>query len=206
MESFIPLFNSNFFIGLITLVVGGFAIYLYKRKNADTRRDAAKIILQEIRRAEDIINDYKEHGQYKFTKKIIATNSWAKNIHHFVGDLDPDELDKISNLYSTGEYLDLIIGKISDVKFEENVKVFEENISKISRALSGGIPISNQAQEASGGQIQSGQQPISAPVAMAIPVSIPAPWKKLLDEITYRYEPVYHSTVAEKLKKIAQLK
>jgi len=199
IDQIILFFNSNFFVGLITLFVGGFAIYLYFRKNSDTKQNAAKIILQEIRRAEDIINDYKEHGQYRFTKKIIATNSWAKNIHHFVGDLDQDELDKISNLYSTGEYLDSIITKVSDTMFETNVKSFEENIKKVSNIVSDN-------QNTYSGQLQSGQQPINIKPVVKLPIVMETPWKKLLDEITYKYEPIYHSTIAAKLKKIAKLK
>lgn len=205
MGILISFLNSNFFVGFTTFIVGGFAIYLYKRKNADSKRDAAKIILQEIRRAEDIINDYKEHGQYKFTKKIIATNSWAKNIHHFVGDLDQDELDKISNLYSTGEYLDSIITKVSDVKFEAGVKVLEENIERISSIVSKSVITAN-APDISGGQLQSGQQTLKTEKFATLPITLPAPWKMLFDDITYKYEPIYHSTIAEKLKKIAQLK
>jgi len=195
--------NSNLLPTLATILAAFAAFLVYRKQKADTKKDAAKIILQEIRRAEDIISDYKEHGQYKFTKKIIATNSWAKNIHHFVGNLDQDELDKISDLYSTGEYLDLVISKISDVKFEENVKLYEENIDRILRSVQSP---QEQAPEASGGQVQSGQQPTRFPVVANIPISIPAPWKKLLDDITLGYEPIYHSTIAEKLKEIAQVK
>ena len=199
IDQIILLFNSNFFVGLITLIVGGFAIYLYFKKNSDAKRNAAKIILQEIRRAEDTINDYKEHGQYRFTKKIIATNSWAINIHHFVGELDQDELDKISNLYSTGEYLDSIITKVSDTMFKTNVKSFEENIKKVSNIVS-------DSQNTYGGQLQSGQQPSNIKSIVKLPIVMETPWKKLLDEITYKYEPIYHSTIAAKLKKIAKLK
>ena len=99
-------FNSNLPSTLATILAALAAFVVYNKQKSDTKRDAAKIILQEIRRAEDIISDYKQNGGYQFAKKIIATNSWSKNIHLFVGDLDNDELDRISNLYSTGEYLD----------------------------------------------------------------------------------------------------
>ena len=201
--------KANALIAFITFLVGILVVYLYIKQKEDTKKDAAKIILQEIRRAEDIINDYKEHGQYKFTKKIIATNSWAKNIHYFVGDLDPDELDKISNLYSTGEYLDSIITKVSDTKFETGIKVFEENIERISNLVSKGTITAN-VPDISGGQLQSGQQPlntkqINTKQIIKLPITIPAPWKNLLDDITFKYEPIYHSTITDKLKKIAKV-
>ncbi len=70
--------NSGFFTGLATILTAIVAIFLYYWEQRKKKRDAAKIIIQEIRRAEDLISEYKECGGYKFTKKIIATNSWAK--------------------------------------------------------------------------------------------------------------------------------
>ncbi len=203
MENFVLFLNSNFFVGLITFMVGGFAIFLYKKKNFDTKRDAAKIILQEIRRAEDIVSDYKEHGLYQFTKKIIATNSWAKNIHHFVGDLDQDELDKISNLYSIGEYLDKIIEKISDYNFAKGIQGFEQGITELQQKLQTQFQ-SPQPASVTGGTPQSDSQ-IKA-ITLPLNINIRAPWKDLLDLVTLKYEPIYHSTIAEKLKTIAKIK
>jgi len=189
--------NNN--LGLVTFIAATIAYLVYWKQKQDKKRNAAKIVLQEVRRAEDIISDYKDHRQYKFTKKIIATNSWARNIHHFVNDLNADELDKISNLYSLGEYLDSIITKISDKKFNDCIKERE-----------GRVPIY---------QPLVVQQPVNAPTLGDQPMgqqhaAIPnlqieimsAPWQKLLDEITLNYEPIYHSTIINKLKRIAKLK
>ena len=123
--------NSNIFTGIATIFTAIVAITLYYWEQRKKKRDAAKIIIQEIRRAEDLISEYKEHGAYKFTKKIIATNSWAKNIHYFVGDLAQDEVDQISSLYSTGEYLDTIIAKVSDKNFDEQVELYKNEIKHI---------------------------------------------------------------------------
>jgi hypothetical protein len=35
---------------------------------------------------------------------------------------------------------------------------------------------------------------------------IDPPWKKILDLITYKLEPMYHTIIAEKLKRITKLK
>ena len=183
MNQILDFLNNN--IGLVTILVGFLAYGVYWKQNRDNKKDAAKIILQEIRRAEDIISDYKENGQYHFTKKIIATNSWAKNIHHFVGNLDADELDKISNLYSTGEYLDSIITKVSDFKFDDNINQFK-NIFQQQLPIK---PV----------EMTAGSNVVNIPV----PITIQAPWKGLLDGITLKYEPIYHSTIVDKLKKIS---
>ena len=47
--------NSSFFLALVTFFVGGIAIFLYLIQKINKKRDASRIILQEIRRAEDII-------------------------------------------------------------------------------------------------------------------------------------------------------
>jgi len=120
--------NSNFFVALITLVVGVIAICIYVVQKIENKKDAARIIIQGIRRAEEIISDYRETQSYQFAKKIIATNSWNKNIHYFVSDLDNDELDKISELYSTGEYLDYLIKKISDTTLEYEVQLIKDSV------------------------------------------------------------------------------
>ena len=201
MENYL---NSNIFTGLATMITALIAIVLYYWEQKKKKRDASKIIVQEIRRAEDIINEYKEHGAYKFTKKIIATNSWAKNIHLFVGNLDQDELDKVSNLYSTGEYLDSIIVKISDTNFEDNVKVYKENIQRAIVVMNNNI---QSDQSTATNEIPATEKITdSKPARDLIPVkiNIPAPWKILLDEVSYRYEPIYHSNICEKLRNIAK--
>jgi len=179
--------NSNFFLAFVTLLVGGIAIMLYLVQKINKKRDAARIIVQEIRRAEDIISDYKETGSYQFAKKIIATNSWAENIHLFVGDLDNDELDKISDLYSTGEYLDNLVGEISQVTLKDEIDRGKEILAHLQQQT----------------LIQPQQQ--SQVANVVIPSILPV-WKGRLDLVSNRIEPIYHSSIVDKLKKIAKLK
>ena len=124
-EKIILFFNSNFFIALVTLIVGGLAIYLYLKQKTDKKRDAASLILQEIRYAEQQIRNARSMGaNYYFANKLLPTNNWDNNIHLFVNDLDEIEIDLISQFYSQATYLDCVINKISD----------HENRLKIIRA------------------------------------------------------------------------
>ena len=166
----------------ITFLVGVLAYLIYRIQKRDNRRDAARIIIQEIRRAEDIIADYKHTGSYQFAKKIIATNSWTKNIHYFVGDLTNDELDKISDLYSTGEYLDNLIREISQITLEHEIERAKE-LSKQQLLL------------------QS-----SEPSKTILVPGLPPVWKARLDAVSLKLETIYHSTIVGKLKKIAKIK
>ncbi len=197
------MFFKDSFDGLATLLTALVAIGLFYWEQIKKKRDAAKIVVQEIRRAEDVINEYKEHGEYRFTKKIIATNSWARNIHYFVGNLEQDEIDKVSNLYSIGVYSDSIIEKVSDQNFEDGVKVFKEQIKQIASGLQNAMP--NGQSTASGNQSSEPSNVIANKI-IPIKINIPPPWKMLLDEISYKYEPIYHSEICIKLKRIAGFK
>jgi hypothetical protein len=167
-------------------MVGGGAICLYIIQKKDARSDAAKIILQEIRRAEDVIFFYKESGKFKFTQKIIANNSWGKNIHYFVNDLTQDELDKISNLYSVGEFLDKVIYHVHEWQFNYNSDLFYEKTPKIKVLAS--IESGNPATETKEVLVEKPTSPF---------------WTPMFKTIVDKYEPIYHSTVVEKIKEIA---
>ena len=209
--------NSNFFLAIITLLVGSTVIYLYLKQKIDSKKDAAKIILQEIRRAENIIFDFREHKQFKFTKKIIATNSWSKNIHYFVDDLSIDELDKISTLYSTGEYLDQIIKMVSDNKFDARIhkslidqaqQQVNSQMSKFIEAKSV-VPVQN---ESTASVQQNKPNPVLTSAPPHSPISINLHFDSFIStdilfvQIVDSYDPIYHSDICLKLKKIAKIK
>ncbi len=181
---------------LATFLVGGIAILLFYIERRRKKIDSARIILQEIRRAEQIINEYKEHGEYKFFKKLVATDSWDANIHFFVGDLDQDEIDKISTLYSTGKYLDAIIAKASDT----NYRLQEENFTRQTQQIVSQLPLKENNSFSN-----KTDKKIEPSSSGELSFALKSPWKDLLDAITFAYEPIYHSNIGRKLKKIAHL-
>ncbi len=112
-------FNSQFFIALVTLIVGSFAIFLYLKQKEDYKRQAASLILQEIRYAEQLIRASNQGNLgyiYGLAAKLLPTNSWNDNIHLFLNDLEETEIDLISRFYSKTAYLDVLISKVSDFK------------------------------------------------------------------------------------------
>lgn len=105
--------NSN--LGFVTVAVGLIAWVIYWKQKRDNKRDAATLILQEIRYAEQQIRNARTFGSlYFFGDKLLPTNSWHKNINLFVNDLEPTGIDLISKFYSCAGYLDAVIGRISD--------------------------------------------------------------------------------------------
>lgn len=115
--------NSNIFIALVTLIAGLVAYHVYILQKKEIKANAAKLIIQEIRYAEEqirsarILSQSKEETSYYMGYKILPTNSWHKNIHFFVEDLkEENQIDLISQFYSQAAYLDNIIKIISDEK------------------------------------------------------------------------------------------
>ncbi|MFZ2975273.1 MAG: hypothetical protein WA055_01410 [Candidatus Moraniibacteriota bacterium] len=215
--------NSVFLSWLVTLIVGIVAIVLYIVQKIDNKKDAAKTILQEIKRAEKIISDYKEHGHFKFTKKIIATNSWANNMHYFIEEMPFENLDKISDLYSTGEYLDSIIKMVSDINFDSRIHDDIKNQAKeqVNQQLSPFIqkinnfssePQSSTSSSITIGNISDKQRssfldPIPKNINIGVNLTINSiPTTILFNEIVSKYEPIYNSDVVGRLKEIAKLK
>jgi len=113
MDLFITWLNQN--VGLVTLVVGCFAIFLYLKQKSDTKKEAAMLIVQEVRFAESQIRNYRASQSYPFSSTILPTSTWSKNIHLFVKHLSESEIDLISTFYSQSAYIDILINKISDI-------------------------------------------------------------------------------------------
>ena len=128
------LLNDN--PGFVTLIVGSFAIYLYLKQKTNHKRDAAKLILQEVRYAEQKIRNARNHNtDYYLADKLLPTNSWHNNIHLFIKNLKESEIDLISGFYSHAAYLDVVISKISDQKNDIKIPVFEKGKIKNEQKL-----------------------------------------------------------------------
>lgn len=98
-----------------TIFAGSFAFLVYLHQKASFKRDAALLILQEIRFAEAQIKRYNPVVGYQFYEKLLPTDSWNKNIHLFVNDFEESQIDAISLFYSKAHYLDEVISKISEL-------------------------------------------------------------------------------------------
>lgn len=145
----ISFFNSNFFVALATLFVGGFAIYLYKRQKADSRRDAANVILAEIRQAERMIDEFKNNGiGNDVVYKLLPSNNWIKHNYLFINDLDSDEIDQINSFYNQCFVLDRTIDQnhISHELANKSVAI-HQTLSVIAKESNGNKVFFDQAKK-----------------------------------------------------------
>ena len=113
---------------IVTFIVGFFAIFLYLKQKNNDKRVAAQLILQEIRYAEQQINNVRSNPnqggvKYGLEYRLLPTNSWHKNIHLFVKTLEETQIDTISQFYARAIFIDAMIEKVTDkktdVSFEE---------------------------------------------------------------------------------------
>ena len=162
---------------IVTIFVGLFALVLYWRARVDNRRDAAKLILQEIRYADQKVRNYRTYSSYNFTEKILPTNSWHKNINLFIRELTESELDIISKFFSSATYLDEVIKSIADAR--NKALIHPDN-----PIVTSDIPIAMGT-----GGLTEGE-----------------PAKKLIEAISKDIESIYNTPAADKLRKISESK
>lgn len=93
------IFSKEAFSGIITLLAGSVAIVVYILHKRDEKMKAARIIIMEIRNAEQQITEIKNNEVISDFTSILPLNSWNKYNYLFVKELDRDDLDFINNFY-----------------------------------------------------------------------------------------------------------
>lgn len=110
----INFFDSNFFVGIVTLFVGGIAILIYIKQKNDQKKDAANIILMEIRYAEKLIEKLSSGPiVLDFQSSIVPTNNWYRYNYLFINNLDIDEIDQLNNFYNQCALIDKSIEQLN---------------------------------------------------------------------------------------------
>jgi hypothetical protein len=101
--------NSTFFVALATILTGLTAFILFFRQKGDERKNAAVIILLEIRNAELKAETIREKIDGELITgdlpPILPVNSWKRYIHLFAKDFDQDELGLINDFYARCEII-----------------------------------------------------------------------------------------------------
>lgn len=204
--AFLNFFKAlNNYTGLITLLVGSVAIWTYIKQKQDTKRKSAKLILQEIRYAEQIIRNARTQasGNYSLSDKLLPTNNWHESIHLFVKDLKESQIDLISRFYSQAQYLDVVIRSISDKKCHNEIK---KEISLIGLPLP--ILHSQPGQQTASLPDQQIPRIPQIPVPQLYPLEIPMESfaHTIIKEVTNKIELIYNTPAVEKLIKISEKK
>ncbi len=180
---------SNFSVALVTLIVGFFAFGLYIKQRKDRKRDAARLILQEVRYAEQKIRNYSSTVGYQFHEHLLPTDSWNANIHLFIKDFEETQIDLISSFYSKAHYIDSLIEKISD---QGNTLIPVPTTGTGQNPTTGGLPAQNGPQPPQM-SFQSMTNPMTQNILNRISMSM-------------KIELIYNTPVGERLKEISSKK
>ena len=104
-------FFQYIFSGLATIITGTVAIIIYFIQKRNNKIQAARMLLTEIRTAEEQIEIIKEKitsGRIitDLPNSIFPTNNWKKYAHLFVSDFDQDDLKLMNSFYDYGEQIE----------------------------------------------------------------------------------------------------
>lgn len=95
----VKFFDSNFFQTIVILLTGLMALVIYFVNKTSEKKDAARIIINEIRLAEKAIVEIKNSKMITELSVILPNNTWQFKKHLFLKNLDQDELDLINDFY-----------------------------------------------------------------------------------------------------------
>lgn len=134
METF---FNSNLFIGLATIITGIGVVIVYYLQKRNSKIQAARVLLLEIRTAEERIRQIKDKVDSGFTNdlpSVFPTKSWKTYSHLFISDFDQDELILINSFYDYGDLVEEFAKRNNDffwVTTEERARVVQNKLADL---------------------------------------------------------------------------
>lgn len=129
---------ADYFNGIATIVTGLVAWVIYKNQKRENKIQAAKVLIIEIRTAEERINQIREKitsGAIKDLPPVFPVNSWQNYSHLFVSDFDQDELKLITSFYDYGELIGEFAKRDNEyfwVTTEERAKLTVQKTAELS--------------------------------------------------------------------------
>lgn len=92
--------HPDYINSLVTFLVGGVALLVYWLTKINEKRNAATIILMDIRHAEQVVFSILEKGVVdNFLKNIITDNNWNKYKHLFVSEFSQDDFSAFNKFF-----------------------------------------------------------------------------------------------------------
>ena len=104
--------NSNLFQALIILLTGSVALIMYRITKYNEKKEAARIIINEIRTAEKAVQEIKNKRHVSELSFILPSNTWQYKKHLFLHKLDEDELNLVNEFYYKCSYAEHYIQMI----------------------------------------------------------------------------------------------
>lgn len=126
-----PFWDSNLLLVIATAVAGAVTYYIYAKQRIDRKKDAANIILLEIKRAEQKLKEAKQLilKDDKMPETIFAmkTANWSKYSYLFVRNFTAEEWNIIDEFYEKCSLYDEAV-KYSNSFFRKNEEQIRINL------------------------------------------------------------------------------
>lgn len=91
--------DADLLNGIVTFIVGVFAFVVYKIQKIEEKRNAAIIIIMDIRYAEQVVLSILEKGIDLTLKPILRENNWDKYKHLFASDFSYDNFSSFNRFF-----------------------------------------------------------------------------------------------------------
>lgn len=201
---------SETFSGVATLATGVIALIVYSKQKSDAKVQAARVLLVEIRAAEERIRQIREQTSgisISDLPLIFPSNSWNKYSHLFVSDFDQDELRLISSFYDYGEQIEIFAKRNNDffwVNSEERAKATQQKVAEMVKETVHSITADSDLNEINR-QISLKKATFEEMYGKNTPTYTPQKTLSSIQSYLGKIEPITTSSSGTKLKKIAKV-
>lgn len=127
---------------LVTFVTGLSALLVYFLHKKDEKQKAAIIILSEIRSAESMINQIKTGMNISDVTSVMNEGHWKEYQHYFATSLDRDDIELLSNFYSSCFVIEQQINFVQsslNVAMVEKMRITQEKLADFAEEAESGI-------------------------------------------------------------------
>ena len=94
--------SADIINSVVTGIVGLVAFVVYWLQKREIKRNAATIVVMDIRHAEQVVQSILEKGMVdRFLKNILSENNWAKYKHLFASDLSSDDFAAFNRFFDS---------------------------------------------------------------------------------------------------------
>lgn len=107
---------TEYIDSIVTLVVGTTAFIVYWMTKSHEKRNAATMIIMDIRHAEQVIQSILEKGSIDtFMKDVITENNWSKYKHLFASKFSQDDFASFNRFFDSCVDISVARSKMLDV-------------------------------------------------------------------------------------------
>lgn len=120
---------------LVTLAVGLVALLIFKLQKADERQNAARIIVADVRHAEQVVLSMLERNHVDtWSKDLTRENNWAKYKHIFAGVLSSDDLVAFNRFFLAAAQMSDALARMREIHYaglDEKSRIAQQKLAEL---------------------------------------------------------------------------